>query len=811
MEDPKAAEDAGAASGAGSSINTTGLQIVDLKASGEFAGLSPIVPGGPKQEYFAPPRVLCVRFLGVTDNEHIKVCGPRDAQVVASASVSGSTVRLSVIADMDDIVTLQIGSDADEVNLTLEIEEETVGTATLPLKGDFISTRAAFPVDGASELNIVPPKEGVKTAGKFLIHAHWEDDDHVLREVGPMNYRVVEKRGIRLMRSPWLQSQKTREKLKVGEMVLACERLTDSEGNVWVKLSKADDQPAGREGWMIEADGDKKWLERLTRKWTKAAAAHLIQTRARGIMGRERFAEVKAAADAAAAEARAAEEEAQELERKRHEAAFMVQKMFAGNWSKNYVAERMNKVMAIQAWGRMVLDRWWYHRMVASIVALQKFARCINGRALYLRVCRTIVRFQGRMLGIRYRYPKCYFNVGLKRFYWGPVRRGFYVQKTAATIISNLFKTCFAWSLYLRKQEAIITIQTLMARPFFARVKLCSELTAQVEPRIVLLKQMQRANKAKITIWRRLVKRLAHPSALGVRGSTRVVVIAGGTTSGIAKKIAENFVSDDSKVWIRTVVVFAGQQEPPMKKLARLKERSSYVGVGSVVFKKADLLDEASVDELYRGIVAEYRKIDVLINNVSVDMADEFDFNAAPRSTSGTTVAGLSGLARGVVKNNPDRLVDADRLQKPFVCIKAAVPFLQQSKGVIVNICPPESLAASQASSHLKPGLLALTEFIGRAYPGIKCNAIRPIVTPYAKDGRQDIGKAISKMTGFLVDENAPCMSGQDFGVQGFPPEDAPLPKKLRDIAKQRLFDSLKIEDRYTFAALSTVMEPSEI
>ena len=42
------------------------------------------------------------------------------------------------------------------------------------------------------------------------------------------------------------------------------------------------------------------------------------------------------------------------------------------------------------------------------------------------------------------------------------------------------------------------------------------------------------------------------------------------------------------------------------------------------------------------------------------------------------------------MKNNPDRLVDADRLQKPFVCIKAAVPFLQQS-GVIVNICPPES------------------------------------------------------------------------------------------------------------------------
>ena len=78
---------------------------------------------------------------------------------------------------------------------------------------------------------------------------------------------------------PWLQSEKTRKKVKVGELLLISERLTDTDGYVWVKLSKTNDQPNDRDGWMVEADGDKKWLERLTRKWTKAAAALVVQKR----------------------------------------------------------------------------------------------------------------------------------------------------------------------------------------------------------------------------------------------------------------------------------------------------------------------------------------------------------------------------------------------------------------------------------------------------------------------------------------------------------------------------------------------------
>lgn len=276
------------------------LKIVDLKASGLYDNISSEVftPKGPRNVYFYPRRTLYIRILGVKGNEHMKVCGSRGAHVVASTSVSGSRADMPVLENMNDFFTLSIGSEADVVKLTLHIEEEIVGFATLRVDSSILSKRADFLVDGASELNI-ENINGFPTTSNLLLHVHWEDDEHILREVGLMHYRVVEKRGIRLMRSPWLQSEKTRKKVKVGELLLISERLTDTDGYVWVKLSKTNDQPNDRDGWMVEADGDKKWLERLTRKWTKAAAALVVQKRLRGMSSRARFSQIKEQTQAA--------------------------------------------------------------------------------------------------------------------------------------------------------------------------------------------------------------------------------------------------------------------------------------------------------------------------------------------------------------------------------------------------------------------------------------------------------------------------------------------------------------------------------
>ena len=75
----------------------------------------------------------------------------------------------------------------------------------------------------------------------------------------------------------------------------------------------------------------------------------------------------------------------------------------------------------------------------------------------------------------------------------------------------------------------------------------------------MLLNQMQRANKAKIVVWRRR-QTVVTSICTGPEGSTRVIVIAGGASSGIAKKITETFIADESKVWVRTVVILVGRK-----------------------------------------------------------------------------------------------------------------------------------------------------------------------------------------------------------------------------------------------------------
>ena len=152
----------------------------------------------------------------------------------------------------------------------------------------------------------------MKTAGKFLIHAHWEDDDHVLREVGPMNYRVVEKRGIRLMRSPWLQARKPGK--TQGGRNGAGVRAPHRQRGKCVGEAVQGRRPTRWSGGVDDRGG---WGQELARapdaQVDEAAAAHLIQTRARGIM--DEPSPRSKPPGCAAAEARAAEEEAQELER----------------------------------------------------------------------------------------------------------------------------------------------------------------------------------------------------------------------------------------------------------------------------------------------------------------------------------------------------------------------------------------------------------------------------------------------------------------------------------------------------------------
>ena len=71
------------------------------------------------------------------------------------------------------------------------------------------------------------------------------------------------------------------------------------------------------------------------------------------------------------------------------------------------------------------------------------------------------------------------------------------------------------------------------------------------------------------------------------------------------------------------------------------------MGIGEVRSKIANLIDVSETKNLVEEIISEYGKIDVLINNISVDVADSsYDFMSSPLSCHSTTVAGLGARER---------------------------------------------------------------------------------------------------------------------------------------------------------------------
>ena len=165
---------------------------------------------------------------------------------------------------------------------------------------------------------------------------------------------------------------------------------------------------------------------------------------------------------------------------------------------------------------------------------------------------------------------------------------------------------------YLRfcKKQATI-IQAKLIRPIIAR-KVCYDfLQTQIQPRVIMLNQMQRENKMKIGLWRRLAKRCC-PAALDYHD--RVILIAGGMQGGIAPKVARDFVEDETVVWTRTVVVLADSDLRSNRQIIKGLRLS---GVGTAMFKPCNLLNEDSVKSLVADIIRDFGQLDILVNLVT--------------------------------------------------------------------------------------------------------------------------------------------------------------------------------------------------
>lgn len=185
----------------------------------------------------------------------------------------------------------------------------------------------------------------------------------------------------------------------------------------------------------------------------------------------------------------------------------------------------------------------------------------------------------------------------------------------------------------------------------------------------------------------------------------------------------------------------------------------------SAIVLQADLLDMASLPKLVDGVVADFGRLDGLVNNAS--------------SFFPTPVGSIDEAA----------WIDlmGSNLKAPLFLAQAATPWLRESRGAIVNIVDIHAerpLKGYPLYCAAKAGLLGLTRALAvELAPEVRVNAVAPGAIEWPEDGqfstveRQEIithtllkrvgsPADIAGATRFLL-LDAPYVTGQVISVDG--------------------------------------------
>jgi NAD(P)-dependent dehydrogenase (short-subunit alcohol dehydrogenase family) len=133
-----------------------------------------------------------------------------------------------------------------------------------------------------------------------------------------------------------------------------------------------------------------------------------------------------------------------------------------------------------------------------------------------------------------------------------------------------------------------------------------------------------------------------------------------------------------------------------------------YRSLGPVRFMAADVAEEADVARVVSQTVAEFGRLDVLVNNAAVS-------RRMP-----VTELSLADWNRVLAVN----------LGGSFLCAKHAAPHLRAARGVMVNIASTRALmseADTEAYSASKGGVVALTHALAMSLaPEVRVNCVSP-------------------------------------------------------------------------------------
>lgn len=232
-----------------------------------------------------------------------------------------------------------------------------------------------------------------------------------------------------------------------------------------------------------------------------------------------------------------------------------------------------------------------------------------------------------------------------------------------------------------------------------------------------------------------------------------------GASRGIGRAVALKLASEGAKVALN----FAGNEAAANAVCEEIKSAG-----GQAILVKADVSDEAAVQQMVQTVAEAFGRIDILVNN------------------AGITRDGL--LAR--MKEEDWDAVLSTNLKGVFLTTKAATKLMmKQRAGRIVNMASVVGVTgnAGQANySAAKAGVIGFTKTIAKelASRGITANAVAPgfidtdmtsVLSDKAKEaalsgiplGRMGTPEDIAAAVLFLVSDQASYITGQVLNVDG--------------------------------------------
>lgn len=183
----------------------------------------------------------------------------------------------------------------------------------------------------------------------------------------------------------------------------------------------------------------------------------------------------------------------------------------------------------------------------------------------------------------------------------------------------------------------------------------------------------------------------------------KVAIITGGTR-GIGFAIAKKFLENNAKV-----VILGSKEETVNKAIAEFKELNKKY---EVIGYYPNLTNEEEVSKMFEEVNNKYGQIDILVNNAGV--------------------SSKTPILEHTIEEY-DKVANIN-IKSAFVCSKVAVPYLEKTKGVILN-------TSSMVSKHGQPSgvmyptskfaINGMTLSLARelAPRGIRVNAVAPGIT----------------------------------------------------------------------------------